>query len=536
MFKKLSVVAVSLLLFVGLVPASAKASTLSTVSVSNSSDYRDNFSWFSSATNFSPSIPFKGKGIKVAVLDTGVDGTHPVLRDNVLAGFDSLTFEEIPPQTFSDFDGHGTHVAGLVNFFAPKAEIIPVRVLGPNNTGVDNPIASGIYWAVEHGADVINLSLASTSDFNTDINKGICSAIDFALESNVVVVSASGNSGSFDNPEVFPASCSNSISVAAVNESLSPAWFSSYDANVSLAAPGTNIVSTLPKSKAANFNATGFGSFSGTSMASPIVAGAAALLLESGVSPKDVKTVLTSNSSDILPQGRDPFTGSGLLDFSKLFNYPAQSYHGFTPVELVSSHWSDGSTFFSFKPSVSLPNPNYVVIVSNLSANTVDYYPIPRNFVRFSFPTPKSDLVGFSILDTVSNISSPVFMAPNDGFMERSSSKLTESLELFQNVGFKFGKNSPPVSDFAVIVFKKNFFKKSGEVRDTKFFVRVVLAGPKGLYSVSFSKANTITLPEFSIKVSRKYGSVTFPVSKETFVSLSEFNDYLKTSVKRSTQ
>lgn len=524
--------------------SSSTSSFVSTTSFTNNTNsfnslqYRDSFAWFAFATNFSSNITFKGKGVKVAVLDTGVDGTHPFLKDNVLEGFDALNFKTIQKGSFSDFDGHGTHVAGLVNFFAPKASIIPVRVLGLDNSGVENPIAAGIYWAVDAGADVINLSLGSTSDFNSDYNKSICAAIDFATKSNVVVVAASGNSGFFDNPEVFPSSCKNVISVAAVNEFLNPAWFSSYDSNVTLAAPGTNIISTVPLSKASNFNVTGFSSLSGTSMAAPMVSAATALLLESGVAPIDVKTVLTSNSFDIAPIGRDPFTGFGLLDFSQLFNSPPANYVPFANIELVNSFWYKGSTFFSFKPSSSLTNPNYVVVVNNLSLNTVTSYAVPSNFVRFSFPTSKKDLVVFSIVDTVSELASPVFMSPNDGFSNRTASSLVDELSSFYNLSLNLSRSSSTISDLAVIFFTENL-DSSSKPSSKKFYMKVILAAPKGIYRVSFPNSNLAGkkslrfISPVLLNTSRKYSSVLIPVSRQDFMFFTKLNDFVKVSVNK---
>jgi len=252
----------------------------------------------------------KGKGIVVAVLDTGVELTHPKLAAKLIAGYDFVDNDADPSEvgvkgTHLGF-GHGTHVAGLIRLVAPKAKIMPVRVLDPNGVGNIWVLVEGFAYALNpdgdpntnDGADVINMSLSTfrhTALFtdvlgdlgcDDDDDDGICddggddddgdddktegAATFKALTHNVVIVAAAGNSAS-STPEYPAAETSPElIAVAASTQADTLAAFSNFGAWVHVAAPGENITSTVPGGV--------YGTWSGTSMAAPLVAGEAALI------------------------------------------------------------------------------------------------------------------------------------------------------------------------------------------------------------------------------------------------------------------
>jgi thermitase len=204
----------------------------------------------------------KGNGQVIAVLDTGVDLTHPDISGNLwtnpspdpvdedLHGYDFVDKDGDP----DDYNFHGTHVAGTaaavadnnegIAGVAPEAEIMAVRVLDGDGSGSTDDIAAGIDYAAEHGADVINMSLGGPSGVG---DKAMSEAIKQAGEANVVVVVAAGNDGT-DNDAEPHTPCAlpetNLICVAALNQSGSLASFSDYGAkSVDIAAPGTSILS-----------------------------------------------------------------------------------------------------------------------------------------------------------------------------------------------------------------------------------------------------------------------------------------------------
>jgi subtilisin family serine protease len=251
-----------------------------------------------------------GEGVRVAVLDTGIDASHPALAarlaragDGNILGRDFVDDDGDASEVGSRADagfGHGTHVAGLVALAAPAARLMPVRVLDATGRGNTWVLAEALAWAVDpdgdpatdDGAHVINISLGTTRP--TELLKTVTELADCSFDDDdedfddagfdddrercgnrfaAVVASAAGNSGS-DTEQQFPAaeSAKGSLGVAASTEARRVASFSNSGSWIQLAAPGEAIVSTVPGG--------GWGIWSGTSMASPLVAGSAALVLQ----------------------------------------------------------------------------------------------------------------------------------------------------------------------------------------------------------------------------------------------------------------
>ena len=212
----------------------------------------------------------QGEGIKVAVIDTGVDANHPDLAGRVLPGADLVNDDN----DAGDDHGHGTHVAGSiaavvnngvdVGGVAPHAQIIPIKVLNASGQGYNADIANGVLEAANLGAKVINLSLGGTDNSET-----LRRAIADVQARGVVVVAAAGNDGV--STPFYPAANDGVIAVAAIDQSRRKASFSNYGDYIDIAAPGVAIGSTR--------KGGGVASMSGTSMASPHVAGACALLM-----------------------------------------------------------------------------------------------------------------------------------------------------------------------------------------------------------------------------------------------------------------
>jgi serine protease len=245
-----------------------------------------------------------GQGVIVAVVDSGVDGTHPDLAASLVPGFNARTDRGDGSSAATDGNGHGTHVAGAIAAqvdngvgvagIAPRALIMPVKALDDSGSGWVSDVAEGITWAVAHGARVINLSLGS------DNSSLIEPAIAYAVSSDVTVVAAAGNDGARVNR--YPAALPAVISVGALDSDETRASFSNYSPTVDLTAPGVDILSTVPG---------GYASYDGTSMASPQVAGVAALL-RALVPHGDLTSLLTSTAVDLGTPGRDDFYGYGM--------------------------------------------------------------------------------------------------------------------------------------------------------------------------------------------------------------------------------
>ena len=237
----------------------------------------------------------------VAVLDTGIDLSNPEFAGRIWTNPDSSGSDGYPGDVngwnfvandadVQDDNDHGTHVAGILAASGNNGigvagvdwntQIMPVKVLDANGDGTDAAIVSGIDFAVQHGASVINASWGGGP-----YSAAVANAINYAGSQGVVFVTAAGNSGSNDNTTPFyPASYDlpNEIAVAAVNQAGNLASFSDYGAGtVALAAPGVNILSTIPG---------GYAYMSGTSMATPYVSGVVALV--AGLHPSDTAAQL----------------------------------------------------------------------------------------------------------------------------------------------------------------------------------------------------------------------------------------------------
>jgi type VII secretion-associated serine protease mycosin len=254
----------------------------------------------------------------VAVVDTGVDLTHPDLRGVLVPGY--TTFDEPRPQ---DYQGHGTHVSGIivgqgqgrpgVQGVAPGCRVMPIKVMGPRGREgrVENVVA-GLLWAVAQGAKVINMSLGDegTSPLLRD-------AIRYALERDVVLVAASGNfeegRHSSTNTMNYPAAMPGVISVGATDNGDRLADFSFWGHWMSVTAPGVEIHSSIP---AEGSEAGAYEYEQGTSMAAPFVAGVAALLRSRfpDWTARQVRQRLEQTAQDLGPGGFDEQFGHGRID------------------------------------------------------------------------------------------------------------------------------------------------------------------------------------------------------------------------------
>jgi thermitase len=247
------------------------------------------------------------KDIEIAVVDTGVDLHHPDLRNRLVQGYNVIDDKSEP----DDDNGHGTHVAGIIASETNNNEgvagmtwyskIMPVKAMGAKGYGTTFDIAKGIVWAVDHGADVINLSLG-----NYQPSKVLEEAVSYAYKNNVVMVSAAGNDGS-DQP-TYPSAYPEVLSVAAVDYDGRRASFSNYGDYIDIAAPGVYIPSTY-------FNQQ-YAALSGTSMAAPHVAGLAALIKSANpdLTSSQVISIIKNSAIDLGEQGKDIDYGNGLID------------------------------------------------------------------------------------------------------------------------------------------------------------------------------------------------------------------------------
>jgi serine protease len=276
----------------------------------------------------------QGGGVTVAVVDTGVLASHPDLSGQVLDG-EFFLHSNDGSTSFSgaggttDPNGHGTHVSGTVAALsnnstgvsgaAPGSQILPVQVLCGDGSGFSSDVASGITWAVDHGARVVNLSLGGGADSAEQ------AAVQYADAHNVDVVAAGGNNGQSGNTPSYPAAYSTSqgnvIAVAATTNANPPghAAYSTVASYIDISAPGGLPSSNDPAvSVLSTWNDGGYQAIAGTSMATPHVSAAAALLIAAAnCTDSQVKTRLKVTANTNLATGGGNFAnefGAGLID------------------------------------------------------------------------------------------------------------------------------------------------------------------------------------------------------------------------------
>ena len=256
----------------------------------------------------------KGQGVLIAVLDTGADLDHPDLESKVRTDID---YDFVNDDDKADDDhGHGTHVSGIaaaatnngigVAGMGWEAMVLPLKIISYDNKGDTIDLVTAIYYAADNGADVINMSVGGTTNPCCYCPASVQAAVDYAYSQGVVLVAASGSSGS--SAEMFPANCEHVLGVAATDRHDARAGTSNYGNHVSVAAPGLGIYSTGRNGEYY------FGS--GTSMATPYVAGMAALLIARypAYTPDEIASAILDNADDIGPTGWDPYFGCGRIN------------------------------------------------------------------------------------------------------------------------------------------------------------------------------------------------------------------------------
>lgn len=247
-----------------------------------------------------------GEGVKVAVIDTGIDYNHPDLKAVYAGGYNAVVSTKTP----LDDQGHGTHVSGTIAAvrdakgvvgIAPKVQLYAVKVLDANGSGSYSNIVDGIQWAVNNKMQVINMSLGGGS--GTPALQKVMEAADKA---GVTIVCAAGNDS---GPVNYPAKYPQAIAVSASDSTDKLAYFSSRGAEIAFIAPGVDVPST--------YKGSAYKTASGTSMASPHVAGLAAIAVAGGANtPAKVRAALKKAASSL---GMKPTEeGAGMIDAAKL--------------------------------------------------------------------------------------------------------------------------------------------------------------------------------------------------------------------------
>jgi serine protease len=328
--------------------------------------------------------------VVVAVLDTGIDAANPEFAGRLVPGFNAISGTADTPIDFGPTDddaGHGTHVSGTIAAaannatgiagIAPSVSIMPVKVLGADGEGDFGGMIDGVDWAVTHGARIVTMSLGGP--LQPEAVPFVQRTFDRAYAAGVVVVAASGNDGG--SADQYPCNFGHVLCVGSTtSDGTAVSTFSTLTAALSLVAPGEQIASTLPGG--------GYGYGSGTSMATPHVTGAVALLrsLQPSLSPDDVAAYLTQTARPLVAGGRNSASGYGLLQVGAAVNRLADTVTGPTPTPTPTpgvspSPTPDPGVASAAPPSPSTdpgigPVPEPILIVPSVTASS------PRNGTR----------------------------------------------------------------------------------------------------------------------------------------------------------
>lgn len=289
--------------------------TLNTDTSVNDPGYKYEWAVITTETNKAWALVNQKREVKVAVLDTGVDYTHVDLKNRVLTNLGYNFIDD--SKNVMDDNGHGTHVSGIIAAEANNnqgitgiagtqdVKVIPIKVLDKNGEGESDKIAKGIIYAVDNGADIINLSFGTKGE-----SEDIVSAIRYAKEKGVFVVVAAGNDNSNADLYTPAGDDEDAYTVSAITPQYKKVSFSNYGSSIDVAAPGVKVISTVPG---------GYAAWDGTSMAAPIVSGVAALVKAENpdLTPDQIAEVLDSTATDILDKGEDLQSGYGVVDAYK---------------------------------------------------------------------------------------------------------------------------------------------------------------------------------------------------------------------------
>jgi subtilisin family serine protease len=232
-----------------------------------------------------------GKGIKVAVVDSGIDASHPDLVGSVKGGVDvevNPSGPEFKPCSMTDMFGHGTACAGIIKGVAPEVELYSVKVLGPSLGGSGEAFIAGLRWAIENRMDVVNLSLGtSREEFFAYLHE----LVDLAYFGRTILVAAANNVP----PPSFPSVFSSLISVGNLTSGDPLAFVYRYGERIEMAAPGSNV--------RVAWAGGGYKTVTGTSFAAPQVSGIVALILSKhpDLTPFELKSVLYAMASVSTP-------------------------------------------------------------------------------------------------------------------------------------------------------------------------------------------------------------------------------------------
>ncbi|MCZ2845542.1 MAG: S8 family serine peptidase [Candidatus Bathyarchaeota archaeon] len=300
----------------------------------------------------------KGAGVKIAVIDTGIDYTHPDLDDNYIGGYDWVNGDDDP----MDDDGHGTHVAGIIAAedngvgvvgVAPEVKLYALKALDETGSGYVSDVVMAIQWATVNGIQIINMSLGGSANLFLE-----AACLLAYYQDGLILVAAAGNSG---NPPgkgdniIYPAGYESVIAVGATNQSDERTRWSSTGSALELVAPGGDVYSTYLGD---------YTTMSGTSMSSPHVTGTAALVWVKNPtwSNDEVRAQLQNSADDLGAIGWDSKFGYGLVNAAAAVGLTGEEPE--EPTEPATGNMHVFSIDMSFNEATAGPNKFYTAVAT----------------------------------------------------------------------------------------------------------------------------------------------------------------------------
>ncbi|CAH0211345.1 S8 family serine peptidase [Peribacillus sp. Bi134] len=404
------------------------------------------------------------KELIVAIIDDGIDRNHEDLKGRIVNAYDTIRNRKyIVPK-----GAHGTHIAGIIagsanngiggTGVAPNVKLMPINVFDGEYADTAD-IIEAIHYAVQQKANIINMSLGDTS-YSEALNK----AVQEAYKKGVLIVAAAGNEGDMGKSvqRVYPAAFSHVISVAATNSSDKRPSYSNYHSTVDIAAPGDDILSTLPYGK--------YGWMSGTSMATPMVAGVAALIWshEPKLNTKEVEYRLYDSAVDLGVKGKDIYYGNGRVNAKKALEMKTLTKPAVTAI-------SDKDTKINGKIPTDFKTGTVSIYTGNKQLATVKING-EKTFTATIAKQTAGTTISTRVIDKSGNKSIPVSFKvadktaparPSVNTVGDNTVKVTGKAEASSSVTVKTGStvlgkaNSNSAGNFTVTMSKK---QKAGKV------------------------------------------------------------------------
>ncbi|MBT2646896.1 S8 family serine peptidase [Bacillus sp. ISL-34] len=404
------------------------------------------------------------KELIVAIIDDGIDRNHEDLKGRIVNAYDTIrNRKHIVPK-----GAHGTHIAGIIagsanngiggTGVAPNVKLMPINVFDGEYADTAD-IIEAIHYAVQQKANIINMSLGDTS-YSEALNK----AVQEAYKKGVLIVAAAGNEGDMGKnvQRVYPAAFSHVISVAATNSSDKRPSYSNYHSTVDIAAPGDDILSTLPYGR--------YGWMSGTSMATPMVAGVAALIWshEPKLNTTEVEYRLYDSAVDLGAKGKDIYYGNGRVNAKKALEMKTLTKPAVTAISdrdtkingKIPTDFKTGTvTIYTDKKQLATVKINggktFTATIAKQTAGTTIFTRVIDNSGNKSIP------VSFKVADKTAPA------RPSVNTVGDNTVKVTGKAEASSSVTVKAGStvlgkaNSNSAGNFTVTMTKK---QKAGKV------------------------------------------------------------------------